>query len=191
MTEELKTIAPRKWSEEAEEKTLEIEQKKCNVCLKEKDKLHFRTKLCKRNNTFYTSNICLDCTHLQEREHNNTKYATNKKFRIKVKERANIWTKNNPLRYKYSQYKYRALDRSYSFHLTIEQFSNIIIKPCHYCGEEVSEGIDRKDNSIGYEIENCLPCCALCNFAKRNMGYNEFIGLVCKIYNNLAKLGDT
>ncbi len=35
--------------------------------------------------------------------------------------------------------------------------------------------IDRKDNLLGYSKENSLPCCFVCNRAKGNMSYKNFI----------------
>jgi hypothetical protein len=41
------------------------------------------------------------------------------------------------------------------------------MQPCHYCGgmllDETGCGLDRRNNSIGYTIENVLPCCGVCN----------------------------
>jgi hypothetical protein len=46
-------------------------------------------------------------------------------------------------------------------------------------------GIDRKNNAIGYIVGNVLPCCKLCNYAKRTMGYNEFLNWVNRVYKNM------
>lgn len=44
-------------------------------------------------------------------------------------------------------------------------------------------GIDRKDNTIGYNLNNCLPCCINCNKMKLTLGYDEFLKHIEKIYN--------
>jgi hypothetical protein len=46
-----------------------------------------------------------------------------------------------------------------------------------------ANGIDRKDNSVGYILENCIPCCFPCNKAKGGMSYDEFI----KYLDNLVE----
>jgi hypothetical protein len=58
------------------------------------------------------------------------------------------------------------------------EFTNII--NCHYCNENImwkEHGVkgqthgyqlDRKDNSIGYTMENCVVCCKSCNRIKGN-----------------------
>jgi len=75
---------------------------------------------------------------------------------------------------RYNSYKGNAKQRGYSFNLTKEQFAEIIHKPCTYCGMEDSGGVDRVDNSIGYEIDNCVPCCTICNYGKHTMTAQEF-----------------
>ncbi|MBA7579561.1 hypothetical protein ES708_21432 [subsurface metagenome] len=66
---------------------------------------------------------------------------------------------------------------------------------CHYCGIEEKDflniwepfyggkrghilEVDRKDNSLGYDIENCVLACAVCNNAKSDkFTYEEFKGV--------------
>lgn len=70
---------------------------------------------------------------------------------------------------RYQRYKDGAAKRGYVFELTIEQARAMFSVPCMYChypprGE--FNGIDRVDNSKGYTLDNCVPCCAWCNRAK-------------------------
>jgi hypothetical protein len=102
-------------------------------------------------------------------------------------------------------YKRSAYKRGIKFILTPEEFMEIIHKNCYYCDDVPTEkplrkalkndailknrtisvnGIDRKDNSIGYTIVNCVPCCKTCNFMKRNMGDKEFLAHIDKIHKN-------
>jgi len=47
-------------------------------------------------------------------------------------------------------------------------------------GEEYwYNGIDRKDNSKGYVIDNCVPCHVSINRMKMAMPYEEFV-ILCK-----------
>jgi hypothetical protein len=78
----------------------------------------------------------------------------------------------------YRRYKKVAEKRKIPFHLSLEQFALIVSQPCYYCGESTEpRGVDRWDNSIniGYEFENCRPCCAVCNRWKSDMGGPAFI----------------
>lgn len=101
------------------------------------------------------------------------------------------------------QYKRHAIDRNLEWPLTDDDVKNIILQPCHYCGEEKTNcvitkhckegfyynGIDRMDNSKGYYLDNVVPCCSKCNRAKGEMSYKEFIELANKIvmHTNLNK----
>ena len=59
---------------------------------------------------------------------------------------------------------------------------------CYYCGETLiwnkhskngmsgPYNLDRMDPLKGYSIENCVPCCGLCNYTKSdNFTYDEMI----------------
>ena len=86
-------------------------------------------------------------------------------------------------------YEWAAKKRNYSFNLSEEDFSRLTKQNCHYCGSPPKKimstgcdhskylynGVDRTDNSKGYEIDNCLPCCEICNKAKGTYTYDEFI----------------
>jgi hypothetical protein len=86
----------------------------------------------------------------------------------------------------YITYKRCAKERGYEFNITSEQFKALTKQPCIYCGAQPVEnhkggykdpikfnGIDRKDNTKGYEEDNCFPCCKTCNLGKNNMTYEE------------------
>lgn len=81
-----------------------------------------------------------------------------------------------------------------------EKIYDIINRTCHYCGHKPTgedrdltpltlsytdcyNGIDRKDNSLGYQTDNVVPCCAICNRAKNNMDYKDFIDYLVRISN--------
>lgn len=85
-------------------------------------------------------------------------------------------------------YKRHARDRELNWELTLEQVREIISKPCHYCGatglnKKVTKnckegflynGIDRIDSLKHYTLNNVVPCCKICNYAKSNMYVKEF-----------------
>jgi hypothetical protein len=92
-------------------------------------------------------------------------------------------------------YERGASSRSYEWLLTKEQAIKMMKSPCHYCGDRPSleissrpygkrmarNGIDRIDNTLGYSLANCVPCCATCNRCKGTLHRDEFIGLARKI----------
>ena len=115
----------------------------------------------------------------------------------KIKESNTLSSDEAVVYHKYSGYKYRAERKGWVFELTIPQFSALLLSDCHYCGIKPQpfvlrthsldiNGIDRKNSDIGYTIDNCVPCCADCNFLKRDIPYNNFISVIKQISNNLA-----
>lgn len=98
----------------------------------------------------------------------------------------------------YHKYKDSARIRNISFSLDKDVFRNLTKQNCKYCGRVPSQivkdrngmfngdyihnGIDRVDSLIGYTIENCVPCCKICNYAKRNMTENEFFDWIRQVY---------
>lgn len=87
----------------------------------------------------------------------------------------------------YKVYQNNAKARDREFSLTLEEFSAFWQKPCHFCNEPISTiGLDRKDNSLGYVVNNVIPCCFQCNFLKGKTSYTEFIGHCAKIARHLT-----
>lgn len=112
----------------------------------------------------------------------------------------------------FQQYKRNAKSRGILFELTKEQLKELIKQDCYYCGnpplntvrsfngrainyqwrEPVNyNGIDRVDNSMGYTLDNVVPCCYMCNWAKREMSQEQFKNWIKRIYIHLfRKLSD-
>lgn len=85
---------------------------------------------------------------------------------------------------RFRTYKSSAIRRKHDFDLTSEDFVKITSSPCVYCGESTKKiGIDRIDNSKGYLIENCAPCCTICNMMKKTMKLQDFLSHITKIHN--------
>ena len=98
-------------------------------------------------------------------------------------------------------YKYRARIRGKLFLLTEQEFRTIILGNCTYCGVPPTRickiqpyqnrhgsfaynGIDRKDSSLGYTNDNCVPCCCTCNRAKLAMSVDEFLQWIERVYDH-------
>lgn len=81
---------------------------------------------------------------------------------------------------RYSKSKRAAKDRGMEFTLTLQQATELTIdRKCHYCNGELPSttiGLDRMNNENGYTLENCVPCCTVCNQIKSNLfTYEEFL----------------
>lgn len=91
----------------------------------------------------------------------------------------------------WQSYKCGAINRGYAFDLDKKQFYNLTQENCFYCGMIPSQhrkprckgklnsfiynGIDRLDNSLGYDMNNCVSCCGRCNRMKSDMSYMDFL----------------
>lgn len=102
----------------------------------------------------------------------------------------------------YSNYKSKCKAKGWEFELSFNQFRDLLLQNCWYCGLEPSNcrgkngpkgtsrkhfsGIDRVDNSKGYTKHNVRPCCEDCNKAKRELNEVDFLDLIKRIYKNLS-----
>lgn len=92
------------------------------------------------------------------------------------------------------------------FELNKNDFIALTSSPCHYCltppekicrgdkkskshwGDYYYNGIDRVDNNIGYTLDNCVSCCVICNRAKNNLNYKDFVAYINRIKLNDRKI---
>lgn len=44
-----------------------------------------------------------------------------------------------------------------------------------------ANGVDRIDSNIGYITNNIVSCCKICNIAKNNLHYNDFISWINRL----------
>ena len=87
------------------------------------------------------------------------------------------------------KYKKRAKTKGYAYHLTNVVFIELVKQDCYYCGSPpredhegyVRNGIDRIESTLGYTVDNCRPCCVICNRAKSDLPYAEFIDWVRRL----------
>jgi hypothetical protein len=85
--------------------------------------------------------------------------------------------------------------RGLCWELTDEDFDRLTAQDCFYCGikpsavqvaagslgEFIYNGLDRKDNSVGYTAENVVPCCKACNIAKMDRPFDEFMAWIARL----------
>ena len=95
----------------------------------------------------------------------------------------------------FGTYRRSAKKRSHAFLITLEQFLELTAQRCHYCGflpsnytkfsktngDYVYNGLDRVDNTIGYELSNLVPCCRQCNIAKRDLLLSDFLAWIKRL----------
>lgn len=103
----------------------------------------------------------------------------------------------------FNTYKNQARLRGYSFELSLKYFRKLIADDCYYCGIEplqkivisnilgdrilLYNGIDRIDNTKGYIIDNVISSCGMCNIAKKDLSFDEFVLWIDRTYKHLLK----
>lgn len=150
-----------------------------------------------KNTRAYYNTLCLKCNKKSIRRLDQIKIATTCKYCKDIDKIGKIQSVINNL---YRSYKNSAYNKKLEFTLELEEFKNIIEKDCHYCGNPPIEtntsklrnfskekylhnGVDRIDSTKGYEKNNIVTCCSMCNYMKRNYTIEDFLNQVCKIYN--------
>lgn len=102
---------------------------------------------------------------------------------------SNEWRRKEgtPFRRIIDSYKRSAAKRHLKWALPYADTVCLFKAPCHYCGTApqncyqkdranvLYSGIDRVDNTQGYEVGNVVSCCHTCNAAKGKIGYAEFV----------------
>jgi len=145
--------------------------KECNICEESKNEKEFYKDSKLKDGLF---NFCKDCDREKYKE-SRSKRRNERHLRFKL---------NKPASFRFTQYQSRCKIKNRVFNLSFEEFEEIANKPCSYCGDKKSMGIDRSDNEIGYTVKNSVPSCLTCNMMKRLMGSNDFIKQCKKISNN-------
>lgn len=111
------------------------------------------------------------------------------RYRKSEKGRAYRSKYEQSLKGKLNSYKTNAKARGIQFALTLEQFSGFWGKPCHYCGDAIDTiGLDRVDSSLGYTVDNVVPCCRTCNIAKLDQDKQAFIRHCAKVVRHSGNI---
>lgn len=100
-----------------------------------------------------------------------------------------------------NQYKRRAIRKNLEFTLTVDQFISIVTSDCYYCGKSYltdfrsvnkrkipMNSVDRFDSNKGYTLDNCVPCCKVCNTSKMDTPYLEWISHMKAVLSKLEAL---
>lgn len=113
----------------------------------------------------------------------------------------------DPLNWLFSNYRKEAKNRELPFELTREQFKTFVKQACHYCGIEPrlrhfstydrvggathahANGIDRRDNTIGYTLANSVACCTVCNLAKSSLPVEDFEQWILRAAKHIQSRG--
>lgn len=179
------------------------EERVCNVCNELKNRSEYKITSKKTGAYLYTCKICRNIKEGPKRTARSKRYywsLTPEQRKIKaakntLEKRERL--KNPEVRARYDAY-YRSDDYVYKnyikrckkpdrirkgikMELSYEQFTNLINKPCNYCGIENCRGVDRIDSNLSYSLDNSRPCCGTCNMMKNDMNVDDFKSHISKI----------
>ena len=92
------------------------------------------------------------------------------------------------------RYQQGAQARGYCWELGKEEFLALAAGDCYYCGDPpcrlvcsgkyskcLTNGVDRKNNSLGYTKENCVSCCTKCNVGKMDTDAEDWVAHCRKV----------
>lgn len=172
--------------------------KTCTSCKESKELTEFY--IDNRSKKGYRTQ-CKKCMNLFSRQNENKYKNTRYKYKIEnqdhikayhrslyIKDKERILERNakyrNTVEYKFSSYRASAIRRNILFDISIETFKNLVEnKNCFYCNDFYeSQGVDRKESSIGYTIDNCVSCCSMCNRIKNIYSESTFLKKIKQIY---------
>jgi len=175
---------------------------KCKKCSREFPDENFITKRGKPSTNCNECRAYKNFTNNESR--NRIKESNREEFNKHHAEIVRKWNKNNPEKVKETtervkktpwcrlyHYKFRAEVSGINWNISDEYMMELFQKPCEYCGFYPSDGklngVDRMDNTLGYEDYNVCSCCEMCNRMKRMDHQIDFIDK-CKhiaTYNGL------
>ncbi len=84
--------------------------------------------------------------------------------------------------------------RDIPWRLSEEEYLAIIAVPCAYCENRLGTpvltcgGLDRIDNTIGYELGNVVSCCAICNRLRSDLLTTDEMKSVAQLLIRLREL---
>lgn len=153
--------------------------KKCSICNEVKDDSCFSK--CKNHKDGLRSE-CKSCNkdYNESNKDRIRDYHKNlgETYKEKCKEKNKIWVKSNKERVMLNHYKISDKKKGLVCDLTVDWIkTNITSKNCTYCIDETKDlGCDRIDNNKGHTMDNCVPCCSICNYARNDeFSFNEML----------------
>jgi len=76
----------------------------------------------------------------------------------------------------YNKYKKSVTKSRKAFSLTMDDYFDLISRPCVYCGTtDKPRGINRIIKSEGYTVDNVEPCCAFCSGMKWTLSDDQLL----------------
>ena len=145
---------------------------KCGRCGETKDASEFYRNRARKNGLTWCCKQCgSEAGKLYRKEHKEELRSKFQAYRESHREHACLmtrkWKRDNPAFNAYCNRRARAKKRKVPWNLSREWYlDNIWDKRCFYGDHAAEGGIDRLDSKRGYDPDNCVPCCFVCNAIK-------------------------
>lgn len=169
-------------------------------------------KLCKACNLFFPltgfhldngapdgfRHSCKECCNASSRRHKARDPEKHRQYARDYRLANPDWVKGQMAAYqqrpngKFAKLKCEAKSRGIQVHFGLKEYADKFYqKPCCYCGAASSpygHGVDRKDSSGDYTLDNCTPCCGECNVIKNDLITYEEMLAVAKLLKEMRNL---
>jgi len=145
-----------------------MEVKQCVTCNQDKPLFDFPAQK-RRSGSLYYRPHCYSCKYDKE-------VLTG---RVQDKDYHREYYYSHKLDIKYKAYRHNDKARHKSAALiSRDDAVSLMMQSCHYCHKEQSHGLDRKDSSLGYTLDNVVPCCEKCNNILSDIPYEAKVELI-------------
>ena len=155
--------------------------KTCTKCKQDKELTEFSRKKASKDGLQGPCKICAKL-YVKAWYNANSDREKAKKNTYRKANPDKAYANNRTNKSRFSMGQRRAKSAGLVWDLTIEQWASLVIgKTCHYCDgplPEVGYALDRKDNNVGYTLDNVIPCCSQCNYIKGEyLTYDEMVAV--------------
>lgn len=123
-----------------------------------------------------------DAAHREDRKEAQKKRRIENPEAVRAIEAAYRSTDNGKLVTLFKDTRRWAESKGLPFNITKELIADLSKEPCYYCGDALYEyGVDAVDINAGFVDGNVRPCCRVCNKAKKDHHYRDFLRMMCNI----------
>src|SRR5215475_14334850 len=97
--------------------------------------------------------------------------------------------KRHPIKHALILYRNSARRRGLAYEIHETEIARMLQVDCYYCGAKPNpiNGIDRKDNALGYVEGNVVTACRACNIAKLDRSMDEFRAWLLRLMERIQE----
>lgn len=69
-----------------------------------------------------------------------------------------------------------------------KQRDEITSRNCYFCNSEPKNKIGKRDNTLGYTVENTIACCKYCLVMKGKLDIDQYVDQLNKIFSHFINI---